>query len=279
MQQHHKPTPLSHTQRVWVCDGVCVFCLNGKPYAFNHNELNTIHLIGQDGVVCMQHFNNGDIQVSAVDYFLVKEKLINLMDGDGEFIPYRHIISLIDVHAAYELSAGIQLLLWQKSNRFCGYCGVKTYINDAENVITCPACHQQFYPKIQPCIIVAITRSCLDTSNTQILLAQHHHHSNTGMYGLIAGYMEVGENVEMAICREIMEEIGLTVDNIRYIKSQAWPYPSNLMLGFMAEYVSGEIIIDNKELSHAQFFSKESLPLIPPKGTIAFELIRQALSL
>lgn len=228
----------------------------------------------------VKHFDDECIQVLAVDYRWVQNELdLGGLFDDGEFLAYRHSVSVIDARTAHEISAGIQLLLWQKANQFCGYCGTKTHRHNQDTAMNCPACHQHFYPKIQPCVISAITRPCPNTGNTQILLAQHHRHRESGMYGLIAGYMEVGESVEMTIHREVMEETGITVNNIRYVKSQAWPYPSNLMLGFMAEYVAGEIVIDEAELSHAQFFDKTQLPHLPPQGTIAFELIRQALDL
>lgn len=263
-----------------MCEGVRVFCRHGKPHAFNEHELNLANLSTHIGVVHAKHFDNEQIQVLAVDYAHLKDKPdLNDLFNDGEFIAYRHSVSVIDTHTAHEISASIQLLLWQKANQFCGYCGTKNTPHDKDTAMACPACHQHFYPKIQPCVITAITRPCPNTGNTQILLAQHHRHSETGMYGLIAGYMEVGESAEMTIHREVMEEVGITVNNIHYVKSQAWPYPSNLMLGFMTEYVAGEIVIDESELSHAQFFDKEHLPLIPPQGTIAFELISQALDL
>lgn len=269
----------SYTQKIWVCDGVRVFCRHGTPQAFYQHELNLKDFRTNIGIVNVKHFNDKHTQVLAVDWAWLKDMDLGHLLDDGEFIAYRHCVSVIDAHTAHEISAGIQLLLWQKSHQFCGYCGTKTHPHNQDTAMACPACHQHFYPKIQPCIITAITRSCPNTGNTQILLAQHHRHSDTGMYGLIAGYMEVGESVEMTIHREVMEETGITVENIRYLKSQAWPYPSNLMLGFMADYVAGEIVIDESELSHAQFFDKTQLPLIPPQGTIAFELISQALDL
>lgn len=275
---HHTSTDtlILRAQRIWVLDGERIFCIDGNPYAFSETEI-ILKTFGDNtlGMVRLLHFSDDVTQVFAIDH----AKIAQLIDSiQGEFIAYRHAVAVIDSQTAHEISAGIQLLLWQKNHQFCGHCGHKTLYHDKENVATCPACHQTFYPKIQPCVIIAITRHCPITNKLQILLAQHHRHKDTGMYGLIAGFMEVGESVEMTIHREVSEETGLRVNNIRYIKSQAWPYPTNLMLGFCATYQSGSIVIDKDELSHAQFFSKDELPLIPKQGTIAHELIWQALS-
>lgn len=109
-----------------MCEGVRVFCRHGKPHAFNEHELNLANLSTRIGVVHVKHFDNEQIQVLAVDYAHLKDKpdLDNLFN-DGEFIAYRHSVSVIDTHTAHEISASIQLLLWQKANQFCGYCGTK----------------------------------------------------------------------------------------------------------------------------------------------------------
>ncbi|MDO5050448.1 MAG: NAD(+) diphosphatase [Moraxella equi] len=275
-------TQSSTTHAIWVVDGERVFCRDGKPYAFYHTEIGIDGLDDLDdglddtlGVVELLHFGDDGRRVFAIDY----QKMTKPHPFDGELIAYRHAVAVTDGHTAHEISAGIQLLLWQKSNQFCGCCGTKTVRHRKENTMACPTCHQHFYPKIQPCVIIAITRPCPMTGQPQILLAQHHRHQATGMYGLIAGFMEVGESAEMTIHREVLEETGIRVDNIRYIKSQAWPYPTNLMLGFCATYKSGNIVIDEDELFHAQFFGKDDLPLIPKRGTIAYELISQTLGL
>lgn len=271
--------PSSIAQRIWVMDDDRVFCCHGKPYAFTHTQINLAALpdaIHETGMAKLLHFSDENVQVVALDYSALKNQLTL---SHGEFIAYRHFIDTVGRHRAHEISAGIQLLSWQKSHQFCGYCGSKTHLHHKENALICSACHQHFYPKIQPCVIIAITRPCPVTGQPQILLAQHHRHKDTGMYGLIAGFMEVGESAEMTIHREILEETGITVSDIRYVKSQAWPYPTNLMLGFLATYQSGEIVIDEDELSHACFFGANELPLIPKSGTIAHDLIKTALSL
>lgn len=120
-------------------------------------------------------------------------------------------------------------------------------------------------------MIVAITRICPTTQKPQILLAKHHR--RTDIYTLIAGFVEVGETPEMAVHREVFEEVGIWVDNVRYVSSQPWPYPNNLMMGFVAEYRLGDITPQADEISDARFFEVDNLPPIAPLGTLARQLI------
>ncbi len=144
--------------------------------------------------------------------------------------------------------------------------------------MVCPVCRLRQYPRVQPCVITAITRPNPQTGEMQILLAHHHRYGQPStqlLYGLIAGFVEVGESLEHAVVREVAEEVGIRLTDIRYVSSQPWPFPSNLMLGFRASYASGEIVIQEEELSHADFFDISNLPKIPFKGSIAYDLIAQ----
>ena len=122
---------------------------------------------------------------------------------------------------------------------------------------------------MQPCIITIITKG-----DDEILLAKSAH-NKSNMYGLIAGFVEVGETLEEAVQREAFEEVGLKLKNIRYMSSQPWPFPSNLMIAFHAEYDSGDIQLQVEEISEAQFFKFDQLPEIPFKGSIAHAMIMQ----
>ena len=157
---------------------------------------------------------------------------------------------------------------WLNKTRFCTKCGTRLVPGtiEEETSLVCPACRTTFYPRIDPCIIVLVKRG------DEILLALHHHRT-TQYYSCLAGFMEAGESAEQAVRREIMEETGLSVKNIRYFGSQSWPFPSQLMLGFTAEYESGEIHIQENELQCAAWFSRDNCPATPPKGSIAYRLI------
>ncbi|MDN5620153.1 MAG: NAD(+) diphosphatase [Psychrobacter sp.] len=195
------------------------------------------------------------------------------------FVPYRQLINNIPVALSDQISQAIQLLRWQTDTQFCSRCASPTvHADQGERAMVCPVCQLRQYPRVQPCVITAITRPNPVTDEMQILLAHHHRHGQQKlppMYGLIAGFVEVGENLEHAVVREVAEEVNISVSDIRYVSSQPWPFPSNLMLGFQASYAGGEIVIQEEELAHADFFDLSNLPKIPPKGSIARELIDQ----
>lgn len=167
---------------------------------------------------------------------------------------------------------GVQLAEFYRSHKFCGYCGHEMYPSKTEWAMLCGHCRERYYPQIAPCIIVAIRRD--DT----LLLAQHTHHRN-GIYTVLAGFVEVGETLEQAAAREIMEESGIKVKNLRYITSQPWPFPQSLMTAFMADYDSGEIVIDQTELIEANWYRYDDLPKLPPPGTVARRLIEDTVAM
>lgn len=196
-------------------------------------------------------------------------------------LAYRQLVGILPIPSVHHLCHAIQLVRWKNDYRYCSRCGTKSTPHPSEYASVCPACRYRHYPKVQPCVIVAITRTCPTTGQPQLLLALHHRHCQTThendllqyMHSLIAGFVEIGESLESAVAREVQEEVGLQVKNIRYLGSQPWPYPTNLMIGFVAEWADGEICIADKELVHAQFFDLDALPAIPMHGTIARTLI------
>lgn len=183
-----------------------------------------------------------------------------------QLIAMRELATIWSIEQFEQASRAVQLLDWQKNNRFCGRCGTQAQLNYSQHFMTCPACHFRQYPRIQPCIITIITK------NDEVLLAKSIHRKDN-IYGLIAGFVEVGETLEQAVARETLEEVGLKLKNIRYLASQPWPFPSNLMLAFHAEYESGDIKIQEDEIRDAQFFKLNALPDIPHKGSIAYKMI------
>ena len=142
----------------------------------------------------------------------------------------------------------------------------------AKWAMLCSHCRERYYPQIAPCIIVAIRR------DDAILLAQHTRHRN-GVHTVLAGFVEVGETLEQAVAREVMEESGIRVKNLRYVTSQPWPFPQSLMTAFMADYADGEIVVDKKELLTADWYRYDDLPLLPPPGTVARRLIEDTVAM
>ena len=131
----------------------------------------------------------------------------------------------------------------------------------------CMPCGTTNYPRIAPCIIVLVTRG------EEMLLARNVNHPG-GMYSTLAGFIEAGETPEETLVREVHEEVGVTVRNLRYYQSQSWPFPNQLMLGFFAEYEGGDIVCDPTEIADAQWFHPSELPLIPPSTSVAGQLIK-----
>jgi NAD+ diphosphatase len=164
---------------------------------------------------------------------------------------------------------GLQLKNWYSENKFCGKCGSKTKEKSDERAIVCPSCNKTVFPKISHAIIVAIV------CNNKILLAHNSNFPNS-WYSLVAGYADIGESLEETVKREVKEEVGLDVKNIRYYKSQPWPFSGSMMIGFFAEADDTQIIFpDHKEITEAAWFSRGNLPSHPPNISIAGEMIDQ----
>lgn len=159
-----------------------------------------------------------------------------------------------------------QLVYWSRSHRFCGKCGKPTQGKTDERAKICTACSQIYYPRLSPAIIVAVVKG------DKILLA-HSPRFPGKFYSVLAGFVEQGENLEECVKREVREEVGIEVRNIKYFGSQPWPYPDSLMIAFTAEYAGGEIGVDNKEIDDAGWFKKDEIPRIPPSISIARKLI------
>ncbi len=162
----------------------------------------------------------------------------------------------------------LHLRHWLLKFRYCPSCGTVLVRSDREMALHCVTCNSSWYPTISPAMIVAITRN----NGRELLLAQPANRLHQ-WYSLIAGYCEAGESLEETIRREVREETGLQVRNLRYVSSQGWPFSQSLMLGFTAEYEAGVLQVDTAELETADWFPVNDLPLTPPPPTIANTLI------
>jgi NAD+ diphosphatase len=160
----------------------------------------------------------------------------------------------------------VQLVEWARTHRFCGRCATATEQQPGERAMKCPACGLLAFPRIAPAMITLVTRG------DQALLARGVQFQGP-MYSCLAGFVEPGESLEGAVLREVHEEVGVEVGNVQYWGSQPWPFPHSLMVGFTAEWVSGEIDIDPAEIVDAQWFRRDELPAIPPPISIARKLI------
>lgn len=160
-----------------------------------------------------------------------------------------------------------QIINWDRTHRFCGKCGAPNENKVDELAKECPGCGVISFPRISPAVIVAIVKE------DKILLARNINFP-TSFYSVIAGFVEPGETLEECVQREVKEEVGIEIKNIKYFGNQCWPFPDSLMIAFTAEYANGEIAVDNTEITHANWFSCCNLPAkIPNKKSIAGRLI------
>lgn len=183
-----------------------------------------------------------------------------------EFIDLRSLFGLLDEDLFHIAGKAFQIISWDQTHQYCGRCGSTTKDQPGERAKICPKCGFISYPRICPAVITAVFKG------DKILLA-HARAFKGNMYSLIAGFVEPGETLEEAVRRELMEEVGIKVKNISHFGSQPWPYPNSLMIGFTAQYDSGEITVDGEEISDAGWFDVEKLPELPSQVSIAREII------
>lgn len=160
-----------------------------------------------------------------------------------------------------------QVLEWDRAHRFCGVCGTATELHAQDRARQCPACSHIVYPRLSPAMMVLVHRG------RELLLGRSPHYT-AGMYSALAGFVEAGESLEDCVHREVAEEVGVQVKNLRYFGSQSWPFPHSLMLAFTAEWVAGDIVPQPGEIEHADWFDIDALPGVPPRFSIAGHLIR-----
>ncbi|HXU94740.1 MAG TPA: NAD(+) diphosphatase [Gallionella sp.] len=160
-----------------------------------------------------------------------------------------------------------QLATWLGETRYCGACGGTMETEAHAAARKCPACGFVAYPRISPVGIVLVTRG------DEILLARSPHFT-PGTYSALAGYAEAGESLEACIHREVREEVGIEIRDLRWFGSQSWPLTNALMLGFLAEYDGGTLNLQQDEIEDAQWFRRDNLPTLPHHSTLAYRMIR-----
>ncbi|WP_341937152.1 NAD(+) diphosphatase [Marinimicrobium sp. C2-29] len=184
----------------------------------------------------------------------------------GQWLSLRSQLGVLDETLFTLAGRALQIERWRREHRFCGGCGRETQPFDNGAARFCARCELRFYPRLSPCMITLITR------DDHCLLARHAR-SRKAFHTALAGFVEVGETVEDTVHREIQEEVGLKVEAPRYFGSQPWPFPGQLMLGFHAEYRSGDIEVDGDEILTADWWRYDQLPPVPPPQTLAGQLI------
>ena len=161
---------------------------------------------------------------------------------------------------------GVQLVEWARTTRFCGRCGKETEDSPGERARRCPACASVAFPRLAPAVI------CLVEREGTALLARNANFPSS-MYSCLAGFVEPGETLEEAVAREVAEEVGIEVADVRYFASQPWPFPHSLMIGFTAAWRAGDLQVDGTEIVEAGWFAPDALPGVPPPMSIARRMI------
>jgi len=185
---------------------------------------------------------------------------------DGLWLPLRQLLFQLD-EAEFALAGrAAQIHHWQSDHQYCSRCGHPCNQHDHELAMVCTHCDYRQYPRINPCVIVLVTK------DDKALLARNSRFKG-GFYSCLAGFIEAGESAEQALHREVLEEVGIEIGNFDYYGSQSWPFPHSLMLGFYAEWKSGKIVPDGEEIIEVDWFDAGHLPEIPTHGSIAHSLI------
>jgi NAD+ diphosphatase len=167
----------------------------------------------------------------------------------------------------FELAArAVQVALFLQTHRFCGQCGSAMSLVSWELAALCNKCGHRCYPRIAPCVLVGIVKE------GQILLARSSRH-RAGFFSILAGFVESAETLEQAAVREVKEEVGIDIANLRYVGSQPWPFPHSLMTGFIADYAGGDIVCQPQEIEEAHWFPLSNLPEVPPIQTLSGQII------
>jgi NAD+ diphosphatase len=183
-----------------------------------------------------------------------------------ELAGLRSIYGAVDDQLFALAGRAVQLLDWRRTHRYCGRCGSPTELVDGDRSTRCPVCGLHNYPRLSPAVIMTVER------DDSILLA-HGVNFQDGVYSCVAGFVEPGESLEEAVAREVLEETGIAVTDVRYFGSQPWPFPNSLMIGFNARYAGGEIVLEDAEIGDAKWFTSDDMPQLPGKISIARRLI------
>lgn len=242
-------------------DGKVIYDLDEKTFmlqeSFLSYEVNSIKI----GIAITDNSNIYAVDVTNSNFQLNEQGYQSLVEYD-----LRHMMSMLNEADLNLVGRANQLLHWLRSNTHCGYCGALKKHDNKEGALFCSCNNVMTYPTISPCVL------CLIKKDNKILLARNAMFPE-GLYSVLAGFIETSETAEQTLEREVHEEVGLKVKNIKYFGTQSWPFPSQLMIGYICEYKSGEINVDGVEIIDAKWFDLENMPNTPPNSTLSGRLI------
>lgn len=202
-------------------------------------------------------------------HYVLNIKGIIFDHSDFELLSLRTLLTLLNEQDFQLVAQSWQYGLFLNTHRFCGRCGYEMRRVTWEMACHCDKCAHRAYPRVSPCIIVAIYHQ------NKILLAQGPRQKERDLFSTLAGFVESAESLEQAVHREVFEEVGVIINELEYITSQPWPFPHSLMCGFVAKYKENEIKVDGKEILEAHWFDIDALPNVPEPWTIAGRLIAE----
>ncbi|MFV8783063.1 NAD(+) diphosphatase [Microbulbifer sp. SA54] len=245
----HRHIVIAEGEILWSAGG---FIFSRLPFESGKDNPISSHYLGEwAGLACGVHGLSQKLPVEGAEWQSLRSLLGRVSDAEFALA-----------------GRAMQVVTWDADHRYCGRCGGATEYHPSDRARVCPQCEFTVYPRISPCVIMLLTRG------DECLLAQHAHHRHP-MFTALAGFIEPGESAEQALIREVREEVGLEVGALRYVGSQSWPFPGQLMIGFLAEVTGGELRPDPAEISDARWFPRVNLPeAIPPQQTLSGQLIR-----
>ena len=251
-----------------------VLCMRGGDILLHRNASNTLSFPTWAQVQAQCNTWHRWDSSSTQFIFTMQETDFYLWMGEAGEVPgftYEPAATLrqvISKNLCFAAMTGWHLFTWYKNNQFCGRCGTKTEHDHKERMMRCPACGNMIYPRISPAAIIAVT------DGDRLVLSKYAGRAYT-RFALIAGFLEIGETAEEGVAREVMEEVGLKVKNIRYYKSQPWGIAGNLLLGYFCDLDGDDTIaIDENELSMAGWYDRHNLPAEDDGISLTREMIR-----
>lgn len=202
------------------------------------------------------------------DYFIWMGESGDVSESDFDYETVRELRQTVSKHICFGVMTAWHLFVWYRDNRFCGRCGTQTVHDDKERMMRCPGCGNMIFPKIAPAVIIAVT------DGDRILMSKYAGRANT-RYALLAGFVEIGETAEQTVQREVMEEVGLRVKNVRYYKTQPWGIESDLLLGYFCDLDGDDTIyLDRNELALAEWYPREAMPVKDDGISLTREMMR-----
>lgn len=197
------------------------------------------------------------------------EQLLNANDLTLQNV--KKYITTFEGNNHIDILTSFQWITWDNRSKYCGTCGEKLISKLDTTEKNCTNCNISFFPRFSPAIMVLIKK------DKQILLGRSAHFPK-GVYSALAGFIDLGESAEEAVIREVREEVGISIKNIKYFGTQTWPFPDSFMIAFTADYKSGDIKIDNQELEDAKWFDIDKVPILPSSLSISRKLIESVLN-